>query len=257
MIMNKKGEIMFKKLFKKNNTNGHKRDYTNVIITDKSDFSLLEAYKTTRTNLTYSLMNFDDKCKKIIFTSSIPSEGKTVSCINTAIAFGMAGSKVLVIDADLRKPKLHTCLGMSNEIGLTNYIAGMEKPSDVIRTTEYGVDCITAGHIPPNPSELLASPKMNELFIEASEKYDYIFIDMPPATVVTDAVSLSKYVTGVILVVRQNYTNKDYLDKAISNLKFANANILGILLNDVETSDRYYSSRYKYKKYSYKYRYYE
>ncbi|MBE7054073.1 MAG: CpsD/CapB family tyrosine-protein kinase [Ruminococcaceae bacterium] len=257
MIMNIKGEVMFKNLFKKSKVNDHARDYSNVIITDKSDFSLLEAYKTTRTNLTYSLMNSEDKCKKIIFTSSIPSEGKTVSCINTAIAFGMAGSKVLVIDADLRKPKLHVCLNLSNETGLTNYIVGMEKTSDVIQTTEYGIDCITAGHIPPNPSELLASPKMNELFIETSEKYDYIFIDMPPATIVTDPVSLSKYVTGVVLVVRQNYTNKDYLDKAVSNLKFANANILGILLNDVETSDRYYLSRYRYKRYSYKYRYYE
>lgn len=248
---------MFKKLLKRFAKKEISRDYTNVIITDKSDFSLLEAYKTTRTNLTYSLMNSEEKCKKIIFTSSIPSEGKTVSCINTAITFGMAGSKVLVIDADLRKPKVHVCLKQNNEIGLTNYIVGMEKLSDVIQTTPYGIDCITAGHIPPNPSELLASPKMNELFVEVSEKYDYVFIDMPPATIVTDAVSLSKYVTGVVLVVRQNYTNKDYLDKAISNLKFANANILGMLLNDVETSDRYYSSRYRYKKYSYKYRYYE
>ena len=252
-----KGEIMFKKLLKRFAKREFSRDYTNVIITDKTDFSLVEAYKTTRTNLTYSLMNTEEKCKKIIFTSSIPSEGKTVSCINTAIAFGMAGSKVLVIDADLRKPKVHVCLELNNEIGLTNYIVGMEKLSDVIQTTQYGIDTITAGHIPPNPSELLASPKMNELFIEVAEKYDYVFIDVPPATIVTDAVSLSKYVTGVVLVVRQNYTNKDYLDKAVSNLKFANANILGILLNDVETSDRYYSSRYRYKRYSYKYRYYE
>ena len=248
---------MFKKFLKRFEKNAIRRDYTNAIITDKSDFSLVEAYKTTRTNLTYSLMKSDEKCKKIIFTSSIPSEGKTVSCINTAIAFGMTGSKVLVIDADLRKPKVHVCLKLTNDVGLTNYIVGMEKLSDVIQSTEYGIDCLTAGHIPPNPSELLASPKMNELFVEVSEKYDYVFIDMPPATIVTDAVSLSKYVTGVVLVVRQNYTNRDYLDKAVSNLKFANANILGILLNDVESSDRYYSSRYRYKRYSYKYKYYE
>ena len=240
---------MLKKLLKRFDKKEISRDYTNVIITNKSDFSLLEAYKTTRTNLTYSLINSDEKCKKIIFSSSIPSEGKTVSCINTAIAFGMAGSKVLVIDADLRKPKVHVCLEESNEVGLTNYIVGMEKLSDVIQTTQYGIDCITAGHIPPNPSELLASPKMNELFIDLSEKYDYVFIDMPPATIVTDAISLSKYVTGVVLVVRQNYTNKDYLDKAISNFKFANANILGMLFNDVDTSDRYYSNRYRYKEY--------
>lgn len=238
--------------------NKESRDYSNVILTDKSSFSIVEAYKTTRTNLTYALMNSTDKCKKIIFTSSIPSEGKTVSCINTGIAFGLTGSKVLIVDCDLRKPKFHVCLGLSNDVGITNYIVGLSTLDDVIqKDTQYGIDVLTSGHIPPNPSELLSSPKMNEFFAEISERYDYVFIDMPPATIVTDAVSMAKFVTGVIVVVRENFTNKDYLRKAISNLKFANANILGFIYNDVIVADRYYSSRYKYKRYSYRYKYYD
>lgn len=236
------------------NKNKSKRSYDNVLLSDNSDFSVVEAYKTARTNITYSLMNSDDKCKKIIVTSSIPAEGKTVSCINTAISFGLMGSKVLVVDADLRKPKLHTCFNVKNDAGLTSYLAGFSSLESVIRkSAENKIDYITAGHVPPNPSELLLSPKMNEFFCKVSEEYDYVFIDMPPATLVTDAISLSKYVTGVVVVVRDNYTNKDSLAKTISDLKFANANILGFLLNDVERKEGYYSNKYKYKYFVYKY----
>lgn len=252
------------KLFNRNNKKRAKknaifnkkteRDYKNAVLSEKSNFSVSEGYKTTRTNIVYALSNCTDKCKKIIFTSSVPTEGKTVSCLNTAISFAMTDCKVLIVDADLRKPKIHTCFGMKNDVGLTSYLAGFAKFEDIIqKNKEHKIDCITSGHVPPNPSELLASPKMNEFFAKVSEIYDYVFIDMPPTLLVADAVSLSKYVTGVVIVVRDNFTNKDNLRKTVADLQFANANILGFVLNDITKKEGYYSNKYKYKYLRYKY----
>lgn len=233
------------------------RDYTKVILNDNTDFSIVEAYKSTRTNLEYALAA-EEGCKKIIFTSAMPSEGKTTSCINTAITFALAGAKIVLIDADLRKPKVHMCLELENAAGFSNYLAGFSELDDVIQHCKNGLDVITSGQIPPNPSELLVSPRMEKALLKLSEKYDYIIIDAPPVNIVSDAVSMSKFVTGVAVVVKEDFTTHDALKKALSSLEFANAKILGFILNDVMATRGYYSKYYKYRyryKYNYRYKY--
>lgn len=233
------------------------RDYTKVILNDNTDFSIVEAYKSTRTNLEYALAA-EEGCKKIIFTSAMPSEGKTTSCINTAITFALAGAKIVLIDADLRKPKVHMCLELENTTGFSNYLAGFAELDDVIQHCKNGLDVITSGQIPPNPSELLVSPRMEKALLKLAEKYDYVIIDAPPVNIVSDAVSMSKLVTGVAVVVKEDFTTHDALKKALSNLEFANAKILGFILNDVMAPRGYYSKYYKYRyryKYNYRYKY--
>ena len=237
--------------------NAGMRDYTKVILNDNTDFSIVEAYKSTRTNLEYALAA-EEGCKKIIFTSAMPSEGKTTSCINTAITFALAGAKIVLIDADLRKPKVHMCLELENATGFSNYLAGFAELDDVIQHCKNGLDVITSGQIPPNPSELLVSPRMEKALLKLSEKYDYVIIDAPPVNIVSDAVSMSKFVTGVAIVVKEDFTTHDALKKALSSLEFANAKILGFILNDVMASRGYYSKYYKYRyryKYNYRYKY--
>lgn len=212
-----------------------------TILDKNSTFMMSEAYKATRTNIIFTLSNIKHNCKKIIITSSSPGEGKTTTCLNLAIVFAQTGSKVLVIGADLRKPRLYRHLQVERKNGLSDVLCGFITLDEAIKPcSQYGIDCITAGQVPPNPIELLASDEMGKMLEELSERYDYILIDTPPVTIVSDATAMSKYVDGVIVVVRQNYTIHESLEKARNNLDFANAKILGYILNDVTSfSNRY------------------
>ncbi len=238
------------------NSKGSIRNYGKVILSDNSDFAIVESYKSARTNLEYAL-NAEQGCKKIILTSAMPSEGKSTTSINLAITFALTGERVLLIDADLRKPKIHMSLNLENKIGFSNYLAGFSQLEEVIQHDEkHGFDVIASGQIPPNPSELLSSPRMKNAIEILSQKYDYIFVDAPPVNIVSDALSISKHATGVVIVVKENFTTHDALKKCISSLQFANARVLGFVLNGVLASDGYYSKYYKYKyKYKYGYRY--
>lgn len=220
------------------------------ILDSKTSFHVMEAYKAARTNIMFSLAG-DNSCKKIVITGSMAGEGKTTTCINTAIAFSQIDARVLVIDADLRRPRVHEYLDLENSMGLSNVLGGFVDLDDVIITnTDKGFHCITAGHIPPNPAELLASKKMEEILEELSKRYDYIFLDTPPVTVVTEAAVIAKFATGVILVARQKHTTHDSIASAISNLEFADIKILGFILNDAEVANySYRKGRYGY--YSY------
>lgn len=237
-----------------------------AILTDKTNFSVKEAYKAARTNFMFALSNIPDKCKKIVFTSQGPGEGKTTTSINIAIAFAQTGAKVMIIDGDLRRPHVHKYLELDNEIGLTSVLGGFNTLEEAIKKHELGIDCISCGHVPPNPSELLASDKMAELVESLTDKYDYIIIDTPPINVVSDAIAMStKMNAGVALVVRQKYTTHDAIKKSKSTLEFANAKLIGFVLNDVTNESFTYRSRYgryrsyrnykKYVKYDSKYGY--
>ena len=204
------------------------------LLDNTTNFAITEAYKAIRTNIIFTLSDNGNKCKKIIMTSASPGEGKTTTCLNLAIAFAQTGSKVLVIGADLRKPRLYRHLQIERKNGLSDVLCGLIPLKAAIKHCDkYGIDCITAGQLPPNPVELLTSLKMGEIFDELSEMYDYIFIDTPPVTLVSDATAMSKYADGVIVVVRQNYTIHETLKKARNSLDFAEAKILGYILNDV------------------------
>ena len=246
-----KGRLIVIKISKKNRHLQNKRK--NNLLSDKSSFPVKEAYKSARTNIMFSLS--EQGCKKIIITSSFPKEGKSTTCANLAITFAQTGAKVLIIDADIRKPRMHKMFGAMHNIGLTNVLAGNSALSEAIIKTSYeNLDLLIAGHIPPNPAEMLSSQAMSGLLDNLSEKYQYIFIDTPPVNVVTDTLVLSKKVSGVFMVVRIGLTDHKALKESVSKLEFANAKPLGFILNDVDQSNNSY--KYNYRKYTYKkYRY--
>lgn len=259
------------KLNEKKHNFRHKSEIQSVsspsdnILNDKTTFSITEAYKTARTNIIFALAGID-RCKKVIFTSAEPGEGKTTTILNMAITFAQTGVKVLLIDGDLRKPRTHRYLGMEKTNGLSDLLAGLISVDDAIKhCSEKNFDCITAGQIPPNPVELLSSEAMEKVLEELSSRYDYIFIDTPPVTVVTDAASMAKFVDGYVVVVRHNYTIHELLEKTRQNLMFAEAKILGFIINDIKPMagigySKYgaYGTRYRYRyryRYGYKYGY--
>lgn len=233
--------MTMKTLFSKKNkkSNGTKKQDNLLILNQTSSFHVQEAYKATRTNTMFSLSG--KGCKKIVVTSSLPEEGKSTTCSNLAITFAQTGSRVLIIDADMRRPTIHRKLDILNTNGLSNLLGGFCTLQEAILHTEHdNLDIITSGYLPPNPAELLASEAMNELLMLLELKYDYIIIDTPPVNVVTDATVLSHKVSGMVVVVRQERTHQKDLQEAIGKLEFAQAKILGFILHDVKENKRNY-----------------
>jgi len=225
------------------------------LLTAKSDFFIREAYKTLRTNASFALGD-EDGCKVITVTSAQQSEGKSITAVNLAISYAMTERKVLLIDCDLRRPKLARLLQMRSEIGLSNIIVKPELLERAIMPTEVqSMDVILSGSIPPNPSELLSSPRMQQLIDTLRGHYDYIFLDSPPVNVVTDAVVLAPKSDGVLFLVRANRSERGSVIHAVDQLSYAKAKILGFVLNGVDMEKLHYGyRRYRYSRY-FKYAY--
>lgn len=220
-----------------------------LILTAETPFAVVEAYKAARTNFMFLLG--ERKSKEIVFTSAISEEGKTTVCINMAITFAQTGSKVLVIDADMRKPRVHRLMKIPSSPGLSDRLGGLTEQDCIYATNRPNVYAMPAGTIPPNPAELLASSGMQSLLSELNQSFDYIFIDTPPVDVVTDAAVLASRLHGLILVARQDFSRKEIMQSAVEALKQAGVSILGILLNDVNVGR--YGSRYSYSRRYYDY----
>lgn len=206
-----------------------------------------EAYRVLRTNIQYS--SIDNPLKVIVVTSSGPGEGKSTTVINTAITFAQAGSKVLVIDGDLRKPKIHKLMGLENKNGLTNILASKGDFKESIKQVGInGIEIITCGAIPPNPSELLSSKQMKMLIQQLREEYDLIMIDAPPVGNVTDAAILSTICDGTILVTASGQVDVASVKRAKELLQKVNANIVGVVLNKLDKNSKgnYYYYYYYY-----------
>lgn len=238
------------------------RDDKKRLLDEKARFDVKESYKELRTNVMFSLTS--DGCKKIAVTSSIASEGKSTTCFNLAITFAETGARVLVIDCDLRRPNIGKLLDKTKEDGLSNALIKMDIFESVIHKSPYdNLDVIFAGKIPPNPTELLSSKAMEDIMERLSLKYDYIFLDTPPITAVTDAAVVSKIVDGMIIVVRQGVAEKPMIIDAVNKLEFVNAKIIGLVLNGVNVGGgnygyykRGYYKRGYYKKGYYRRNYY-
>ena len=222
-------------------------------------FDVKEAYKTVRTNIMFAT-NSLKSCKKIIVTSPNPGEGKSTTSINLAISISQVGSRVLLVDSDLRNPTIHKRLKMDNSVGMSSGLSEFNKFSEIISQCKFGFDCITSGPIPPNPAELLTGEKMDELMEYVAEKYDYIIFDTPPINIVSDATILSKHMDGTILVIRNKYTTHPSIVRALKSLEFAESKVLGFLLNDKSVSEETGLYKYKYgyrygSRYGYRYKY--
>lgn len=217
-------------------------------------FRIEEAYKTIRANIMFSVMK--KGCKTIVVTSSAPSEGKTTTTVNLAVTISQADQKVLLIDGDLRKPKIHHYFSVPNSPGLTNYLgekASGKRTADmfsIIHPTEYeNLSILCSGSIPPNPAELLGSELMADFLKDVSSDFDYIIIDTPPINVVSDSLPLIRESDGVVLVVRSNKSTHPELQRALSALEFIDAKILGFVVNFVESKAAKYGGKSGYGKY--------
>ena len=207
-----------------------------------------ESFRAIRTNLNFKIKKNKDK-KSFLITSCGPQEGKSTTISNLAISFANQGSKVIIIDADLRKPVLHSVFGMEKEKGLTDYLIGDIKLKDTIKSTIVdNLFLITSGIIPPNPAEILGLTEIGDLVEELSKEFDLILFDTPPIIAVTDASILSENVDYSILVVRSNKTDRDMIGEAQNRLIQHNDNLLGCILNDFDFERQY---GYKYQYYSY------
>lgn len=199
-------------------------------------FEYEEAYKALRTSFKFAAVN--GKKRKIVVTSTLQGEGKSSVCINLAISLAQAGSKVLLIDADMRNPSLHRYLRLKKDplMGLSTLLNGEMKVGECLLNTECGIDVIPGGPIPPNPVELISSGSMKGLLQEAMEHYDYIICDAPPVGIVTDAAELSPLCDGVLYVIKQKFVNKHQVHGALQNLHRVNAKILGTVLTQYDIS---------------------
>lgn len=237
-------------------------DENDKIIDDTTDFDTVETYKAIRTNVMFSLPK-QDRGKVIAVTSASPGEGKTTTSINLALIFAQMGVNVLLVDCDLRKPRVHRYLGLERGIGVSNVICGYSTVDNVIhKDVRDHLDVITAGDIPPNPAELFENQSFAKMIEQLQSEYEYIFIDTPPITVVTDATVVIKNCTGAILVARQGVTITDLFAMAVAEAKKSNVKILGAIFHDSKDKhakhNYYIMGKYGYRdkyKYIYKYKY--
>ena len=224
-------------------------------LTSKTPFQIVEAYKAIRANLLFMLSTAAEKA--VVVTSAEPSAGKSTTCSNLAITMAQTGAKVVIVDADMRKPDLHKIFRVSNNNGLSKLLSGLIKPEDCInKSIMPNLDLINAGPIPPNPSELLGSERMAGLLQTLSASYDYIFLDAPPINVVADSLMFLDKTAGAILVARQKQTHYDELQKAAESIRNLHSSVLGVVITDVSETNKPYAmyKSYKYKSYDYEYK---
>lgn len=227
-------------------------------VADKLNFACREAYNVLRTNLTFSVPG--KKLGKVIgITSPAPSEGKSTTSINMSYALAKDGHKTLIVSADMRRPGVEEYLEISETKGLSNILAGnipegFELKDAIFKNVFHpNLSVMVAGSIPPNPSELLGSEEMKKLLDTLSKTYEYILLDLPPVTSVIDAIAVSKYLDGMVVVVRHGYSKKQSIHAAMSQLQYANVRILGFVYNDTFQGSKYYR-RSRYSRYSRYYR---
>ena len=216
--------------------------------TKRVAFQVMEAYKMIRTNLMFSLATKDSRA--VVFSSAEPSAGKSTLSANLAIVMAQTGARVLLIDADMRKPTQHRNFKVTRTMGLSKILGGLATVDEcVCRQVKPNVDLIPSGPTPPNPSELLGSSRMLKLLEELAAQYDYVFIDSPPLCVVADALVIAPHTAGVVLVARHNQTTYDEYAEALEKVEASNAPLLGAVICDLQMSEGSYGRYGKYSRY--------
>jgi capsular exopolysaccharide synthesis family protein len=218
-----------------------------LIVHDHPHSTRSEAFRQVRTNLQF--VNVDNPPRSIVVTSALPGEGKSTTTCNLAIALSQAGVRVIVVEADLRRPKLASYLGLEGAVGLTNLLVGTARPEDVIQrwgNTELFV--LPSGPTPPNPSELLGSLQMQELLAELESRADLVLLDAPPLLPVTDASVLASLASGAVMVARAGKTTREEASKAAQLLRGVDTEVYGAVLNMVPTKG---PGAYRYGSYGY------
>lgn len=217
-----------------------------LIVKKRPKSPISEAYRSLRTNIEFA--NLDNNMKSILITSTTPGEGKTLTLINLAVAMAQNGKNVMIIDCDMRKPRIHKALEISNMFGLAEYLMDGGNIKEYIKRIDgLGIDVMTSGRIPGNPSELLHSNVMKNTVEDLKKTYDYILFDTPPVIPVTDAVVMSSYVEGAIMIIEHGKVDIDLAKKAKDALVSGGTNLLGVVLNRIPVNDsKSYQSYYYY-----------
>ncbi len=225
-----------------------------VVVIENPKSPEAEMFRNLRTNIQF--MNADSEKKVMVVTSTVPGEGKSYVTSNLAAAFAQIDKKVLIIDADMRKGRQYGIFNLRPRPGISNYLSGVvdqifkDKKDDIknyIQETEVkNLYLITAGSVPPNPSELLVSNKMKNIIDDLSEIFDIIIFDAPPCLIVADALILARLVDFTIIVSAQNYTRMEDLNKAKISIENVGGKVAGVVLNKVQMTSKTYSSSYYY-----------
>lgn len=219
-------------------------------------FQFVEAYKSLRTNLEF--LSSAGNCKTILITSSVPEEGKTNVAVNLAMTIAASGKRVVLVDCDLRTATISRYLRIPrSHAGLTNVITSKDEgalATALVRVKDSGITVLTAGTIPPNPTELLSAPMTEKIFVSLQKAFDYVIVDTPPVSLVTDAAVLCRMADGVLLVVRPGVTTIQSAQLSKKNLEAVNAHILGVVMNGYNGKQ---SGRRDGYSYAYSYSYYD
>ena len=233
--------------------NGFSKSDPKKILCQNSPFAVKEAYNAIRTNLLFTQQG--EKCPIFVVTSPTANNGKTINSINLAVSFAQMGKRTLLIDADMRNPTIHRMFSISVKNGLSEILAGLTDNISVSKTDVENLSVLTAGKIPPNPAELLSSARMDKLLDFVKEHYDCVFIDTPPINLVTDSTIFAQKVTGYIVIVKTDTTNTHDVKTTVTNIEQIDGNILGFILNDVNSEKKKYYSYYRKYNYNYSYNY--
>ncbi|TCN56349.1 polysaccharide biosynthesis tyrosine autokinase [Flavobacterium circumlabens] len=220
---------------------GVNKDNINLAVFDKPKSALSESFRTIRSSLQFLYKKQRvSGAKTLMITSSISGEGKTFCSINIATVFALSEKKTVIIGLDLRKPRLADEFGLTNNVGVVNYLIKQKSLEEITNSTNIAnLDVILSGPIPPNPSELILSEAMKELIDELKQKYDYIILDTPPVGLVSDALELAQYADVTLYIVRQNYTKKDMITLLNNRIKRGELNNASIVLNGYENKAKY------------------
>ena len=219
------------------------------LLCDELSFAASEAYKLLRTNLLFTLP--DEGCHIIGVTSSVRGEGKSTTSVNLAYTIAQTGKRVLLVDGDMRLPTIAQKLDMAGTPGLSNLLAGLNTERSCLRKSSYFDNwyILPAGDTPPNPSELLGSERMHALLDRYREVFDYILVDLPPVNIVVDALVISKWMDGVMIVVRENFSDRRALSSCMYQVEKLGAKMLGFIMTDANVSTSSYKRYGKYGKY--------
>ena len=252
MLLLKKEKLKMANENKNTNSATPKKDNTAILKKDnsgKTPFSVVESYKHIRIHLVTALSNAEGNV--VTVSSPNAAEGKSNTAANTAITLSQLNKKVLLIDADSRRSTIHQKLKIENELGLMDVITGEATVDAVVKSYNPYLDIMTSGTNHNNPSELYSSQSFDDMIKEVSEKYDYVLIDTPPVNIVSDALVIAQKTTGMLLVIRADFTNGDSFRKALNLTKALDINLLGVVINSVNAESKKYYKYGKYGKYGY------
>ena len=229
------------------------------LLTDNVSFNVTEAFRNFKASLSVSMSKkTNGEGTAIVITSSCPDDGKTTVAVNLALMYAFSDAKVIIVDADIRKGRVARFFKCKSAPGLSDYLSGNETLENITHTNHdnTNLDYITCGTHSPRPYELLESEEMKTLIEQLKQKYDFVIIDTPPLLVVSDALAIATEVDGTVVVSRHQTSYLGDISKTLETLKFAKANVLGVVVNDYNVEEKsYYSSNYNYHYYSYNYAY--